>query len=136
MARRESYACTIARNGDGQIVSFTVEATDLEGATRAVTVRSSRAVDAASALRELLRERRVSGRSWTSPEPIALDQVAGTQAELLVRAVAPLRRTDRAVSIADQIAKMSREEASYWHAKAQRPGGLRALRILLTGARR
>jgi hypothetical protein len=136
MARRESYACTIGRNGDGQVVSLTVEATDLEGGTRTVTVRKARAVDAASALRELLRERKVSGRAWTSPEPIALDQVAGAQTELLLRAVAPLRRTDRAVAVADQIANMSREEASYWHAKAQKPGGLRALRILLTGARR
>ena len=136
MARRESYACTIGRNGDGQVGSLTVQATDLEGGTRAVTVRRARAVDAASALRELLRERKVGGRAWTSSEPIVLDQVAGAQAELLLRAVAPLRRTDRAVRIADEISRMSREEASYWHAKAQRPGGLRALRILLTGAKR
>lgn len=136
MARREQYACTVARNGDGNVSALTVEATDLEGDTRRVTVRGARAVDATSALRELLRGNRISGRAWTSTDPIPLDQVAGAHAELLLRAVAPLRRTDRAVRIADQIAVMSREEASYWHAKAQRPGGLRALRILLTGARR
>jgi hypothetical protein len=136
MARRESYACTIDRNRSGQVISLTIEATDLEGGTRTVTVRNARAVDAASALRELLRDRKVNGRAWTAQEPIVLDSVAGAQAELLLRAVAPLRRTDRAVAVADQIAMMSREEASYWHAKAQRPGGLRALRILLASARR
>ncbi len=136
MARRERYACTVARNGDGSVSSLTVEATDLEGGARRVTVRGARAVDAASALRELLRGNRIGGRAWTSAEPIPLDQVAGAHAELLLRAVAPLRRTDRAVKIADGIAAMSREEASYWHAKAQRPGGLRALRILLAGGRR
>jgi hypothetical protein len=136
MARREVYTCTIARNGDGNVAALTVQASDLEGATRRVSVRGARAVDATSGLRELLRTNRISGRSWTSTEPIELDQVAGAHAELLLRAVAPLRRTDRAVKIADGIAVMSREEASYWHAKAQRPGGLRALRILMTGAKR
>ncbi len=136
MARREQYRCAIARNGDGRIVSVTVEAVDLEGGGRHVTVRGTRVSDLVSPLQTLLRERRVSGRAWTSPEPIELDQVAGAQAELLLRAVQPLRRSDRAQIVAEAIAEMSREEASYWHAKTQRPGGLRALRILLTGARR
>ncbi len=136
MALRESYRCAIERNGDGRIVSLTVEATDLDGGERHVTVRGARIPDLVSPLQELLRERKVSGRAWTSPQPIELDQVAGAHAELLLRAVQPLRRGDRAQVVADGIATMSREEASYWHAKAQRPGGLRALRILLTGARR
>lgn len=136
MARRERYRCSIARNGDGQIVSLAVDATDLEGGERHVTVRGARVPDLVSPLQQVLRERKISGRAWTSREPIELDQVAGAQAELLLRAVQPLRRGDRAQAVADGIASMSREEASYWHAKAQRPGGLRALRILLTGARR
>lgn len=136
MARREQYRCSIARDGDGRIVSLTVEATDLEDDDRHVTVRGSRIPDLVSPLQNLLRERKITGRAWTSREPIELDQVAGAQAELLLRAVQPLRRSDRAQAVADGIAAMSREEASYWHAKAQRPGGLRALRILLTGARR
>src|SRR4051794_35588864 len=131
MPRREEYALRIGRNGDGQVESLRVEAADLEGVTRVVTVRGARAVDCAAALRELLRERKLSGRAWTSADPIELEQVAGAQAELLLRAVAPLRRTDRAVAVAESVAAMSREEASYWHAKARRPGGLRALRILL-----
>lgn len=136
MARRESYRCSIARNGDGQIVSLTVDARDLEGAERHVTVQGARVPDLVTPLQQVLRERKISGRAWTSREPIELDQVAGAQAELLLRAVQPLRRGDRAHAVAEGIAAMSREEASYWHAKAQRPGGLRALRILLTGARR
>jgi hypothetical protein len=136
MARRESYSCSIARNGDGQIDSLTVDAIDLEGGERHITVRGARVPDLVSPLQQVLRERKISGRAWTSREPIELDQVAGAQAELLLRAVQPLRRSDRAQAVAEGIAAMSREEASYWHAKAQRPGGLRALRILLTGARR
>jgi hypothetical protein len=136
MARRESYRCLIARDGDEQIVSLTVEATDLEGGERLVTVRGPRIPDLVSPLQQVLRERKISGRAWTMREPIELDQVAGAQAELLLRAVRPLRRSDRAQAVAVGIATMSREEASYWHAKAWRPGGLRALRILLTGSRR
>jgi hypothetical protein len=136
VTRRELYRCAIARNGDGRIVSLTVEATDLEGDERHVTIRGARIPDLVSPLHQLLRERKISGRTWTSAEPIELDQVAGAHVELLLRAVQPLRRGDRAQVVADGIAAMSREEASYWHAKAQRRGGLQALRILLTGARR
>jgi hypothetical protein len=50
--------------------------------------------------------------------------------------VKPLRRADRVATVAEGVAAMSREEASYWHAKVQRPRGLRALRILLDGGRR
>lgn len=136
MARREEYICSIVRNGDGRIVSLTVEATNLEGGERQVTVRGARVPELVSPLQNLLRERKISGRAWTSRDPIQLDQIAGAHVELLLRAVQPLRRGDRAQVIADGIAAMSREEASYWHAKAQRPGGLRALRVLLAGARR
>jgi hypothetical protein len=135
VARRESYRCSIARNGDGQIVSLTINATDLEGDERHITVRGARVPDLVSSLQDVLRERKVSGRAWTSREPIELDQVAGAHVELLLRAVQPLRRSDRAQAVAEGVAAMSREEASYWHAKAQRRGGLRALRVLLTGAR-
>jgi hypothetical protein len=134
MALRERYRCSIARNGEGQIESLTVDATDLEGSERHIMVRGARVHDLVSPLRQVLRERKISGRAWTSREPIELDQVAGAQAELLLRAVQPLRRSDRAQAVAEGVAGMSREEASYWHAKAQRRGGLRALRIMLTGA--
>jgi hypothetical protein len=136
VARREEYRCLIARNGDGRIMSVSVEATDLEGGERHVTVRGARVPELVSPLQDLLRERRISGRAWTSREPIELDQIAGAHVELLLRAVQPLRRGDRAQIVADGIAAMSREEASYWHAKSQRSGGLRALRILLAGGRR
>jgi hypothetical protein len=136
VARREAYRCSIARNGDGRVVALTVEATDLEGGERHVTLRGARVPEVVSPLQQLLRERKISGRAWTSREPIELDQIAGAHVELLLRAVQPLRRGDRAQVVADGIAAMSREEASYWHAKAQRRGGLRALRTLLTGAAR
>lgn len=34
-------------------------------------------------------------------------------------------------AIAEGIAEMSREEASYWHAQTERRHGLKALRVLL-----
>jgi hypothetical protein len=49
-----------------------------------------------------------------------------------VLAVKPLRRGDRIELVGDGVGRMSREEASYWHAKSHQPGGLRALRVLLT----
>ena len=60
-------AVSIARNGDGRIVSLTVDATDLEGGERHVTVRGARVPDLVSPLQQVLRERKVSGRAWTSP---------------------------------------------------------------------
>lgn len=136
MALRESYQCSIERNADGRIISLTLGATDLEGGERHVTVRGARLPDLVTPLQDLLREQKIPGRAWTSSRPIELDQVAGAHVELLLRAVQPLRRGDRAQVVADGISAMSREEASYWHTKAQKSGGLRALRILLTGARR
>ncbi|MDQ6613331.1 MAG: hypothetical protein M3083_00815 [Actinomycetota bacterium] len=75
----------------------------------------------------------VGSRAWSSSHPVDLDQVAGAQTELLLRAVKPLRRPDRIEAIGEGVAAMSREEASYWHAKAGHPGGLPALRIMLLG---
>jgi hypothetical protein len=56
-------------------------------------------------------------------------------AELLLAAIRPLQRPDRLSNIADAIVGMGAEEASYWHAKSLRSGGLRALRVLLSDGR-
>ncbi len=137
MSRAERFACTVARDVDGRVTSITVDATDLEGKERAVFLNGSRAALVASAVHDVLRAAGVGSRAWSSSKPIDLDQVSGAQAELLVRAVKPLRRADRIETIGEGVSAMSREEASYWHAKAGHPGGLPALRILLgDGGRR
>jgi hypothetical protein len=64
--------------------------------------------------------------------PIDLSQTTGAQAWLLLAATKPLRRADRIDEVAEGVAAMSPEEASYWYAKAQRPRGLRAVRLLLS----
>lgn len=137
MSRAERFACTVARDLDGRVTSITVDATDLEGNERVVFLNGSRAARVASALHDVLRAAGVGSRAWSSSKPIDLDQVSGAQAELLLRAVKPLRRADRIETIGEGVAAMSREEASYWHAKAGHPGGLPALRMLLgDGGRR
>lgn len=137
MSRAERFVCTVARDVDGRITSITVDATDLEGNDRTVFLNGARAARVASAIHEVLRAAGIGSRVWSSSKPIDLDQVCGAQAELLLRAVKPLRRADRIETVGDGVAAMSREEASYWHAKAGHPGGLPALRLLLgEGARR
>ena len=137
MSRAERFACTVTRDADGRITSITVDAVDLEGNERAVVLNGSRAARVAAAIHDVLRGAGVGSRVWSSSKPIDLDQISGAQAELLLRAVKPLRRADRIETVGEGVAAMSREEASYWHAKAGHPGGLPALRLLLgDGARR
>ena len=135
-SRREAYRCRVERDGDGRIAGIEVVAADLEGCVRRVWVGPSRALALAAPLHELLRAYGVPGRRWASGGEIELDQVGGAHAELLVLATKPLRRADRVAAVAEGVVAMSRQEASYWHAKARRTRGLRALRVLLEdGAR-
>jgi hypothetical protein len=122
----------LERDDDGRVLAMQVDAVDLDGHERRVRLNNTRAERVAGPLHDLLRASGLRGRAWTAPRPIELDQVTGAHAELLLAAVKPLRRGDRIDSVADSVARMSREEAAYWHAKSRRPGGLRALRVLLT----
>lgn len=135
MSRAETFACTVNRDDDGRIVSIAVRATDLEGAERIILLNGTRAARVVAPLHDLLRRSGVGSRAWSSTRPIDLDQLTGAQTELLLRSVKPLRRMDRLESVGEGVAAMSREEAGYWHAKSHRPGGLQALRVLLTSGR-
>jgi hypothetical protein len=137
MTLTERFCCTVTRDGDGRVSSIAVEATDLEGNERRIFLNGARAARVAASIHDVLRAAGVGSRAWSSSRPIELDQVAGAQVELLLRAVKPLRRSDRIETVGGGIAAMSREEASYWHAKSGHAGGLPALRMLLgDGARR
>jgi hypothetical protein len=136
MTRSEHYRCLISRTEGGRIVGFEVEAEDLEGGERHVRVNGNRAALVAGPFQEVLRKTGLFGRRWTSPGPLELPAALGAHVELLLRAVKPLRRTDRITTIAEGISQMSQEEAAYWHAQVQRRHGLQALRILLAGRSR
>jgi|HubBroStandDraft_6_1064221.scaffolds.fasta_scaffold170577_2 hypothetical protein len=136
MSRREEYVCTVNRDEDGGILSIELDATDLEGVERHIQVRGLSASRVAGAVHDVLRGGGIKGRAWSSSKPIGLDQVTGAQLELLLSAARPLRRGDRIDSVSEGIAKMSREEAAYWHAKSHHPGGLPALRLLLVDGHR
>lgn len=136
MSRAEHYTCQISRDDDGRITAVEINVIDLEGAPRAVRVNGNRATHIAAPLQEILRSAALKGRQWTAPPPFELTPTLGAHAELLLRTVKPLRRVDRITGIADGIAHMSREEASYWHAQAQCRHGLKALRVLLDGGSR
>jgi hypothetical protein len=118
------------------VLSIELDATDLEGDDRHVRMQGSGATRVASAVHDVLRAGGIKGRSWASSKPISLDQVTGAQLELVLQAAKPLRRGDRIDQVTEGIAKMSREEAAYWHAKSHHPGGLPALRLMLIGGHR
>ncbi|MDM3924569.1 DUF7680 family protein [Mycobacterium intracellulare] len=134
MSRAEHYTCLVSRDEDGRILAVEIDVTDLEGAQRAIRVNGYQAAHVAAPLQEIFRAAALRGRQWTTPRAFELSPTLGAHAELLLRAVKPLRRVDRVTSIAGGIADMSREEANYWHAQSQRRHGLKALRVLLDGA--
>jgi len=133
VTRSERYTLTVARTRDGQIESLDLAVHDLDGGERRIHLAAQRASWVAAELQDVLRTSGVPGRRWTSERPIDLAPALGAHAELLLRAVKPLRRLDRVHNIADGVAGMSREEANYWHAQTRRRHGLRALRVLLDG---
>lgn len=137
MTHAERYLCTISRDNDGRITAIEVGVDDLEGKHRHVRVNGNRAAHVAGPLQQVLKDAGLRGRQWTSPGPIELEATLGAHAELVLRAVKPLQRLDRVEAVAEGVAGMSREEASYWHAQTQRRHGLKALRVLLSeGAHR
>ena len=137
MTRAERYLCTISRGDDGRITAIEVTAEDLDGRHRRVRVNGNRAAHVSGPLQQVLRAAGLRGWQWTSPGPLDLPPTLGAHAELLLRVVKPLQRFDRLETVADGVAGMSREEASYWHAQTQRRHGLKALRVLLSeGTRR
>ena len=136
MSRAEHYTCLVSRDEDGRITALEVGVTDLEGAERVIRVNGYQAAHVAAPLQEIFRAASLRGRQWSSPRAFELSPTLGAHAELLLRAVKPLRRIDRVTSVAGGIADMSREEANYWHAQSQRRHGLKALRVLLDGAGR
>jgi len=132
MNARERYTCTIVRDADGAIEEVAVECIDLSGEERKTQLNGTKAPLIVGALHGILRAGGVSAREWAGQRPIELTQVPGAHAELLLRAVLPLRRADRLDEVAAGVGEMSREEASYWHAKADRTRGLRVLRLMLS----
>jgi hypothetical protein len=67
-------------------------------------------------------------------EPITLDEERAVRLALLFGAIGPLERADRIEAVCVGIARMTREEALYWHGKARhadRNRALKALRVLL-----
>ncbi|MFI7552160.1 hypothetical protein ACIBQ2_20695 [Micromonospora sediminimaris] len=131
MTRSEAYRCTVERDDDGRVSALNVHATNLEGAERSVRVNGYRALHVAAGLHDILRDARLRGQDWTNGQPLPVDSRLGAHAELLLRAVKPLKRIDRITTVAAGVAAMSHEEAGYWHAQATRRNGLRALRLLL-----
>lgn len=136
VTRNERFSCSIVRDNDGRILTLEVAAVDLEDGDRIIKVDGARAAHVAASVQDILRSADLRGRQWTSGRPIELEPTLGAHVELLLRAVKPLRRTDRIIAVAEGVAGMSREESSYWHAQTNRRHGLRALRILLDGGLR
>jgi hypothetical protein len=129
-AHRERYTCQVERDADGRVLAV-VLAAEADNGGRIARINSNKATQVAGAVHDILRSGGVTGRAWASASQIDVDYLTGAQLELLLVAVKPLRRADRVGHVAAGIAAMSAEEASYWHAKLRKPGGLPALRLLL-----
>ena len=128
---RETFLCTLERDDEGRVLAVSLAATQEPAPPRLTRINSTKATRIVAPVHDILRAGGVTGRSWASSRPMPLDYLTGAQLELLLVAVRPLKRADRIERIGSGIAAMSREEASYWHAKLGRPGGLPALRVLL-----
>jgi hypothetical protein len=121
----------VSRAADGTVLAFTLEVDADERVARTVHLNHHRAIRVAAAARDIVRTGGVPARTWASPRPFPLEYLVGAQLELLLVATGRLRRADRIDHVAAGVACMSLEEASYWHAKIRRPGGMAALRLLL-----
>jgi len=129
--RRERFILNVRRDESGRVNSIEL---DVEGAGRngRVHVEGYKAGLVSPRLWDIVRMGGVSARGWTGSRPLELEQTTGAHAWILLAALRPLRRSDRPDEIADGVGAMSREEAAYWFARAARPRGLRALRLLLS----
>jgi hypothetical protein len=134
--RREQWTCRLDRADDGDVVAVEVEHRDGNGMHRRVRLDGPHLATVLEPLVALLQRFGVNGRQITGNGAFPLGDPPGPQIELLIEAVLPVRRYDRVVGVAHGVAEMSTEEATYWHARAHRPGGLPALRTLLAGGRR
>lgn len=122
-----SYRLVASRDTDGCITRF--EVSDVDG--RSVTLHGWRAEAVVDSVQATLT--RASRRlSLALDRPLHLDEHLGVQVLLILRAVKPLSGYQRVKKVAMGIARMSEEEATYWHAHAAHKGGLPALRKLLT----
>jgi hypothetical protein len=133
--RREHFALALQRDAEGRVNAMQITTTDLSDRERVMRLNGFRVPRAVGPIHDLLRERGVTSRAWSTGSSIDLDQATGAQVELLIRCVKPLRRLDRLDRVIDGIVSMSREEAGYWHVQMNNRAGLRALRLLL-GERR
>lgn len=136
MSRQDDYRLELGRGDAGQLDEVVLVAVDADGSERRTRIGGGRVEAITDNLRRVLSEAGIRGKEWSGTKPIRLERQLGERIELLLTAVKPLRRIDRIQRIADEVASMGAEEASYWHAKTSRPGGLRALRILLSGGGR
>lgn len=130
-AIQERFLLQVKRDETGRVHSIDLQVRGAEGIPN-VNLNGLKASLVSPRLWEIVRAGGVTARGWTGNRPIELEQTTGAQAWLLLAALQPLRRMDRPEEIADGVGAMSREEAAYWYARASRPRGLRALRVLLS----
>lgn len=133
-SQHETYTLTIERGRDGRIVAYELRVEDAHD-ERHIRLNGYKAPIVTHQLFDLLKRYGVTGRQWTGKNAIELDfHAAGPHGELFLKAVKPLRSTERIDKIARVLSQMSREEALYWCAKSTRRYGTKALRLVCDGA--
>jgi hypothetical protein len=134
--RRDEWVCRLERDAGGAVDAVEIERRNPTATSRSLRLDGPQLTPVLEPLVALLQRSGVDGRQLTGSGAFTLADPPGPQVELLIDAVRPVRRYDRVRGIAHGVAEMSTEEATYWHARAHRPGGLPALRTLLAGGRR
>lgn len=129
--QQERFLLTVKRDDAGRVFSIDLDVEGTDGVP-SINLNGLKASLVSPRLWEIVRNGGVTARGWTGSRPIELEQTTGAHVWLLLAALQPLRRIDRPDEIADGVEAMSKEEAAYWYARASRPRGLRALRLLLS----
>ena len=129
----EAFVLTVHRNDDNDVRKLSLAGTNHAGVSISLDVNGKRAPLIAAQVWSVLHQGGVTPKKWQGTKPIELDNTTGAHLQLLLRVIRPVRRADRIKQLADAVAAMPSEEALYWHARADRPGGLPALRTLLQG---
>lgn len=120
------YRLELERDSSGDVMSFVV----LDDTGREHRVNSWKAQAILSPVSEILLNSDAHF-SLGKDKPLLLDEHLGAHITLVLKAVKPLTRYDKTCDVARGIARMSRQEATYWYAHSMHKGGLPALRTLL-----
>ena len=122
-----SYQLCTHRDDLGVIVAFELR----DSQNKRYSLNAWRAQAVVESIEEILATDS-SRCSLSQDSSLLLNEHLGVHILLVIQAIRPLASHQRIRLVAQGIARMSREEATYWHAQSVHRGGLPALRRLFS----